>query len=243
MQKMKGKKVLITGASRGIGRACACLLAEQGYDLYLTCLTQRERLEELKVQIEERYGIICRNFSCDGGDYGQVKELFAQIECPDILINNGGIACKGLLQDMTAEQWHHVINTNLNSIFYTCKEAIPAMIRRQSGKIINISSVWGETGASMEVCYSTAKAGVNGFTKALAKELAPSHIQVNALAFGLIDTDMNRDLSEEEWKGILEEIPVGRAGTSAEAAHMVLQTVNSPAYLTGQIITMDGGWK
>lgn len=240
------QKALITGASRGIGRACAYVLAEQGYDLYLTCLNQKGLLDEVKKDIEEKYGqynIDCRVFVCDGGDVRQVEKLFGEIECPDVVINNAGQAYVGLLGEMTAEAWRRVIDSNLNSIFYISRQVVPGMVHRKSGKIVNISSVWGEAGASMEVAYSAAKAGVNGFTKALAKELAPSNIQVNALALGLIDTDMNRCFTEEEQSSLHAEIPTGRAGTPEEAAHMVYQIINSPEYLTGQIITMDGGWK
>ncbi len=239
---MVRKKVLITGASRGIGEACAYLLAGQGYDLYLSCLTNYQLLEKVKDRIETEYGVSCGIFCCDVGNYEQVRNLFRQISVPDVIINNAGQAYMGLLGDMTAEQWQQVMNTNLNSVFYTCREAVPEMVRRHSGKILNISSVWGEAGASMEVAYSTAKAGMNGFTKALARELAPCNIQVNALALGLMDTEMNRCLTAEELNDICEEIPVGRMGTPAEAAHMVLQIIKSPDYLTGQIITMDGGW-
>ncbi len=246
LERSQRKKALITGASRGIGRACAFMLAEQGYGLYLTCLSQKGWLDEVKKDIEEKYGhdnIECRTFVCDGGDARQVEQLFAEIECPDVVINNAGQAYVGLLGEMTAESWQQVMSSNLSSVFYICRQAVPGMVRRKSGKIINISSVWGETGASMEVAYSAAKAGVNGFTRALAKELAPSNIQVNALAPGLVDTDMNRSLTEEERSSIHEAIPMGRAGTPEEAAHMVLQIINSPEYLTGQIITMDGGWR
>ncbi len=240
------KTALITGASRGIGRACAYVLAEQGYDLYLTCLKEKGLLDTVKKDIEEKFGqdnINCRVFVCDGGDVRQVEKLFGAIGCPDVVINNAGQAYVGLLGEMTAEAWQRVMDSNLNSVFYVSRQAVPGMVRRKSGKIINISSVWGEAGASMEVAYSAAKAGVNGFTKALAKELAPSNIQVNALALGLTDTDMNRCFTEEERSSIHAEIPMGRAGTPEEAAHMVYQIINSPEYLTGQIITMDGGWK
>lgn len=240
---MERKKALITGASRGIGRACANLLAQNGYDLYLICKQNEPMLEEIKQMLWQAHGTRCVNFVCDVGNQVQVCNMFREIECIDVLINNAGIAHMGLLSEMTFEQWQCVMDTNLNSVFYTCKEAVPGMVRRQSGKIINISSIWGETGASMEVAYSTAKAGVNGFTKALARELAPSNIQVNAVAFGLIDTDMNHCLSQEDTEALYEVIPAGRVGTPSEAAHMVLQVINSPAYLTGQIITMDGGWK
>jgi 3-oxoacyl-[acyl-carrier protein] reductase len=134
------------------------------------------------------------------------------------------------------------MHTNLDSCFYTCKFAVPLMLKKHSGKIINISSVWGNMGASMEVAYSASKGGVNAFTKALAKELAPSNIQVNAIACGAIDTDMNRCFSEEDLQLLTEEIPCDRLGETSEVADLAIYLANSPAYLTGQIITIDGGW-
>ena len=159
-----------------------------------------------------------------------------------MLVNNAGVAHIGLLSDMTPEEWHHIMHTNLDACFYTCKHAIPLMLQNHRGRIINISSVWGNVGASMEVAYSASKGGVNAFTKALAKELAPSNIQVNAVAFGAIDTDMNRIFSTEELSALTEEIPAGRLGTCKEAADFLLQLANAPSYVTGQIMTMDGGW-
>ena len=144
---------------------------------------------------------------------------------------------------MSEKDWDNVLSTNLSSAFYTARQAIPLMLKEHSGKIINISSVWGNVGASTEVAYSASKGGLNAFTRALAKELAPSNIQVNAIACGIIDTDMNHCFSQEEIDSIIEESPADRLGTAQEAARMVLQIINSPAYLTGQIITLDGGWQ
>lgn len=180
------------------------------------------------------------------GNYNDVTEFFKLIEKegkePYILVNNAGISYTGLLQDMTPEDWEHIIHTNLSSVFYCSKLAIPMMLRRKAGKIINISSVWGCTGASTEVAYSATKGGVNSFTTALAKELAPSNIQVNAVACGIIDTDMNSFLSKEEIESITEEIPACRLGTSEEVAEFIYQLAESGNYLTGQIIKFDGGW-
>ena len=148
----------------------------------------------------------------------------------------------GLLQDMTPQQWHRIIATHLDGCFYTCRNAIPLMLAQSSGHILNISSIWGNVGASMEVAYSAAKGGVNSFTRALAKELAPSHIQVNAIACGVIDTDMNRCLSEEELEILRQEIPADRLGTPQEVAALALGLVQAPGYLTGQVITLDGGF-
>ena len=237
-----GKRALITGASRGIGAAIAEVLAKDGYDLVLLCRKSKEQLEALKEKLTDVYHIECMACLCDVSDAKQVEAVFAKIGKIDVLINNAAISHVGLLTDMTIAEWHQVIDTNLNALFYTGRQVIPEMVRQKSGKIINISSVWGNVGASMEVAYSAAKGGVNSFTKALAKELAPSNIQVNAIAFGMIDTQMNACFSEEEKQQLTEEIPADRIGTKEEAAQMVKQILDAPDYLTGQIITMDGGW-
>ena len=143
---------------------------------------------------------------------------------------------------MTVDEWQKVLNTNLSSAFYTCKYAVPLMLQKHSGRIINISSVWGTVGASMEAAYSASKGGLNSFTKAIAKELAPSNIQVNAIACGVIDTEMNQCFSEEERKALQDEIPADRFGSAEEVAQMVTSLLCAPDYLTGQIITLDGGW-
>ncbi len=237
-----GKTVLITGASRGIGRETARVLAREGFELILVCQKSKEKIEELKEELKEKYKTDCRTFLCDVSKPEQVEELFSQIEGVDVLINNAAVSYVGLLTDMSLQEWRRVIDTNLNSLFYTCKAVIPGMVHRKSGKIINVSSVWGNAGASTEVAYSASKGGVNGFTRALAKELAPSNIQVNAVAFGIIDTDMNGCFSAEEKRALAEEIPADRMGSVKEAAEMILKILESPSYLTGQVITMDGGW-
>lgn len=239
--KRKGK-ALVTGASRGIGKAIAYMLAEEGYELVLVCRQSEEELETVKEEIEKQYQLPCTTVLCDISKAEEVSEKLKEADEIDVLINNAAISYIGLLADMSTEQWQQVMETNLNSAFYICKQVLHGMIHRKRGKIINISSVWGKTGASMEVAYSTAKGGINSFTKALAKELAPSNIQVNAIAFGVIDTRMNDCFSEEEKRALTEEIPADRMGTPKEAADMVRQILNSPDYLTGQIITMDGGW-
>lgn len=236
------KSVLITGASRGIGRACAKAFASAGYNLYLTCLHQETALLALKEECEKEFSIRCQTFVCDCSDHEAVFSMFSAIPSLDVLINNAGISYIGLLQDMSPASWNSVIATNLSSCFYTAKCAIPLMLANKSGRIINVSSVWGSCGASMETAYSASKGGVNAFTKALAKELAPSNIQVNAAAFGVIDTDMNRVFSQEELNALKAEIPADRIGTCAEAASLILLLASAPSYLTGQIITMDGGW-
>ena len=237
-----GKKALVTGASRGIGAEIARMLAEEGYDLYLVCRKSGDKIEKIKNDLMSQYEISCETFLYDVSDFTQVESLCVKVKEVDVLINNAAISYVGLLTDMSVCEWHQTIGTNLNSIFYLSKCLVPGMVQRKSGKIINISSVWGCVGASMEVAYSASKGGVNSFTKALAKELAPSNIQVNAIAFGVIDTEMNACFTDEEKAALTEEIPADRMGTVQEAARMVRQVLNAPSYFTGQVITMDGGW-
>lgn len=236
------RTALITGASRGIGLAIAEVFAATGYNLFLTCLHHREALEQSGKELEQKYGISCCCSAVDAGDPEAVAALFSHIKRLDVLVNNAGIAHMGLLQDMTPQQWRRIMATHLDGCFYTCKDAIPLMLAQGRGHILNISSVWGNVGASMEVAYSAAKGGVNAFTRALAKELAPSHIQVNAIACGVIDTDMNHCLTGEELEALRGEIPADRLGAPGEVAALALQLVQAPDYLTGQVITLDGGW-
>ena len=236
------KKALITGASRGIGAAIADMLAKEGYDLVITCKNSKESLERQAGQLRGDYGVCCEAILCDASDPEQVDAMLGQIGNVDVLVNNAAVSYVGLLTDMSVEKWREVLDTNLSSLFYTCRGVLPGMVRRKKGKIVNISSVWGAVGASMEVAYSASKGGVNSFTRALAKELAPSNIQVNAAAFGVIDTQMNRCFSQEERAALVEEIPVDRMGTAAEAARLVGQILHMPDYFTGQVVTMDGGW-
>ena len=236
------KTALITGASRGIGKSIAIEFAKNGYDLYLTCKNNIELLKKLKIELEQNSPVACHIFQCDMSDVNKVEQLFQYIPSIDIIVNNAGISHVGLLTDMSYEDWHNVISTNLDSVFLTSKFGVPKMLTKHQGKIINISSVWGNVGASMEVAYSASKGAINSFTKALAKELAPSNIQVNAIACGIIDTDMNACFSEEDLHYIIEEIPTDRIGQPEEAARLCYMLAEAPEYLTGQIITMDGGW-
>ena len=171
-----------------------------------------------------------------------MADMFRDIPHLDVLVNNAGISYVGLLTDMTYQEWHEVIDTNLSACFLTCKYAVPEMVRRHRGKIVNISSVWGAVGASTEVAYSASKGGMNAFTRALAKELGPSNIQVNAVACGVIDTDMNWCFDEEEMAALIREIPADRIGRPEEVAELVKLLCTGNEYLTGQIITLDGGW-
>jgi len=235
------RTAFITGASRGIGRAIATEFARAGYDLYITCISSESEIKTFANNLEKLYHISCIPLIGDISDSAVVSRFFESISDIDVLINNAGISYVGLLTDMSDKEWNSVISTNLSSAFYCSKNAIPFMLSKKSGKIINISSVWGDRGASMEVAYSASKGGINSFTKALAKELAPSGIQVNAIACGLIDTDMNSHFSDEDMKLIIDEIPADRIGKPEEVAHLALQLCTQNNYLTGQIIGLDGG--
>ena len=242
---MAHKTVLITGASRGIGRAIAQIFAEAGWSVGICCKKNIAELSEVKKYIEAT-GSQCFDFIGDMGCYEEAQKFITEARKVlgpiDCLVNNAGISHIGLLSDMHAEEWNEIIQTNLTSVFNCCKQVIPDMVARQSGSIINISSVWGSCGASCEVAYSASKGGMNAFTRALAKELAPSNIQVNAIACGVIDTAMNHCFSPEDMEALKAEIPADRLGTPEEVASLVFQTANAPGFLTGQVITMDGGW-
>lgn len=236
------KTALVTGASRGIGRAVAEALAGEGYHLYLTCRHSETELTQLSYYLSKTFSVSCTPILADMGNPQDVERVFAEINQLTVLVNNAGISHVGLLHEMSPQQWQSLMDVNLNALFYTCRLAIPLMLQRHAGKILNISSIWGNVGASMEVAYSASKGGVNAFTKALAKELAPSGIQVNAIACGLIDTDMNRGFSAEDLEALRAEIPADRIGQPKEAARLVVALLNAPDYLTGQIVTLDGGW-
>ena len=243
---MNRKNILVTGASRGIGRAVALKFASEGYHVFLNCRTSAAELEQVQRIIDEEYHASSETLLGDVGNPEDVASMFEQIYrscgCLDVLVNNAGISHIGLLMDMEDNEWQRVLNTNLSSVFYCCRKAIPPMISRKCGRIINISSMWGTSGASCEAAYSASKSGVNGLTKALAKELAPSKIQVNAIACGVIDTEMNSQLSKDERQKLEEEIPAGRYGTTGEIAQIVWDVAHAPEYLTGQIIGVDGGY-
>ena len=246
---MKQRKALVTGASHGIGKAIATRFAAEGCDLILNCKTDHELLRATSHELSATYGIRTQVIPCDVGDHAAVCDMFEQIRTffdgdgIDILVNNAGISQIGLLTDLSIDDWNRVIATNLTSVFSCCHEAIPYMVHEKSGCIINISSVWGTVGASCEVAYSASKGGINTFTKALAKELAPSGISVNAIACGVIDTRMNGCFDAAERAALEEEIPMGRYGTPEEAAALAWQLATAPTYLTGQILSLDGGWQ
>ena len=242
---MDNTTIIITGASRGIGRAIAIALASPSTNLVISCSKSEAELQETYDAVVKK-GAHCTAYVGDMGNYSNVLEMFdlalSHYGKTDILINNAGIASIGLFQDMTPDMWNTIMSVNLNSVYNCCHFAVNDMLRRHSGKIINISSVWGLYGASCEVAYSASKGAVNSFTKALAKELAPSNIQVNAIACGVIDTEMNARPNEEERVALAEEIPSGRFSSPEEVAELVLLLCSSPSYMTGQIIGMDGGF-
>ena len=240
------RTVLITGASRGIGKSIAEIFAKEGYNLVMLCHNSLGIMLQAAQELSEEYGVSIYCYSTDVSNPEEVRELFRELAVNnitiDILINNAGISYVGLLQDMSDEEWDSVISTNLSAAFYTSRGVLPSMIERKEGRILNISSVWGNVGASTEAAYSASKGGLNAFTKALAKEVAPSGISVNAIACGYIDTEMNIHLSTGEKESLFDEIPSGRPGTPDEVAEFVYQIATSSKYLTGQVIKFDGGW-
>lgn len=242
---MPRKTVLVTGASRGIGKAVAIKFAKKGYNVVISCVHRAEQLEQTRREIKS-YQAPCLAYLGDMGDLKSCETLFSLIRSRfggvDVLVNNAGISYIGLLQDMSSEDWERMLHVNLTSVFNCCKLAIPYMVRQQQGKIVNVSSVWGVVGASCETAYSATKGGINALTKALAKELAPSNIQVNAVACGAIDTEMNQWMEEDELIALVEDIPAGRLGSAEEVADLVYHLGYKNAYLTGQVIGLDGGW-
>lgn len=239
------RTILITGASSGIGAATAIAFANPNNRLILVSRKNREGLKKIEDEGRER-GAEVLSILADVSDYEACKLLVQQaverFGTIDLLVNDAGVSHIGLFQDMTPDEWQRVMNVNIGSVMNLCHLVIPSMVHRHHGRIINISSVWGNVGASCEAVYSASKGAINSFTKALAKELAPSNIQVNAIAFGAIETPMNAWLSKEEAEALADEIPAGREGTKEEAAQMICMVADAPDYLTGQIITMDGGW-
>ncbi|MFV0502933.1 MAG: elongation factor P 5-aminopentanone reductase [Lachnospirales bacterium] len=226
--------VLITGASRGIGRAIANEFSNE--NLFLFCNKNFASLDEIANR--KNINII----KCDMQNYTSLNELVEGIHI-DVLINNAGISSLDLYNTTSYEDIKAVIDINLYAPMYLTRLLLPSMISNKHGNIINISSVWGEIGASMEVAYSTAKAGLNGFTRALAKEVAPSKIRVNAISCGLIDTDMNKKINPDDLKNLIYEIPMGRMGNVNEIAKLCkFLSSNDSSYITGQVIRADGGW-
>lgn len=234
------KVVVVTGGSRGIGAEIVKFLAKLDYKVVLNYNKSESYAQDVKKELN--------NVEIFKADVSKKEEANALIDFAikkygkiDVLINNAGIAQTKLFTEITDEDWKNIIDTNLNSAFYCSREAVKNMIHNKSGLIINISSIWGITGASCEVAYSTSKAAINGFTKALAKELGPSNIRVNAIAPGIINTEMNSYLSKDELKNIKEEIPLEKIGNPVDIAKCVKWLIEDN-YTTGQIISINGGW-
>ena len=240
------KSAIITGGSRGIGAAVALSLAKEGYSIAIT-YKERTGDAESVVQQAREYGVNAIAFRSDVKSFESAHEIadtaikeFGQI---DVLINNAAVASSSLFTDLSLEQWNEIINTNLTRCYNFCHAVLPHMIRRHSGSIINISSMWGQVGASCEVAYSAAKAGVIGLTKALAKEVGLSGIRVNAIAPGVIKTEMLNEYTEDDLNALKDETPLYRLGTPQDIADTAVFLAGEKAsFITGQIIGVNGGF-
>ena len=236
---------LITGGSRGIGAACVRLFAQNGYATVFLYRSREDAAEQLARELREK-GLDAVGHRCDVSDGAQVRSTVAEIlrlyHHIDVLVNNAGIAHVGLLTDMSDRDWNAVFETNIGGVFHVTQTVLPGMISRRQGSIVNLSSMWGETGASCEVAYSAAKAAVIGFTKALAKEVGPSGVRVNCVSPGLIDTDMNAELDESALQSMADETPLGRMGTAEDVAKAALYLAgDGAAFITGQVLGVSGG--
>ncbi len=229
------KRVLITGASRGIGAACARLFAKSGYDVIINYNNSKE--EALRLARE----IGAETIRADVSSSAQVDDMFKAAGEVNILVNNAGISGFYMLDAMSDDEWNKMIGVNLNGVFYCTRAVLPQMLRRKSGAIVNVSSMWGICGSSCEAAYSASKAGVIGLTKALAKEVGPSGIRVNCVAPGVIDTDMNKKLGGDAIKELCEETPLGRLGSPEEVARAILFLADDDGFITGQVLSPNGG--
>lgn len=240
------KVALITGSSRGIGRAEAITLARDGYAVCVNCVEREDKAQEL-VDMLRSNGCETMWYKADVSDAAAVKQMVAAIEeklgAVTLLVNNAGIAKQCLFQDMTEDYWRHIFDVNLNGAFNTIQTVLPHMLHEHSGCIINTSSIWGQHGASCEVAYSATKHAIIGLTRSLAQELAPTNIRVNCVAPGVIDTDMVQVLGEETLAALAEDTPAGRLGRPEDIAAVVSFLASDAAsFITGQVITSDGGF-
>ena len=241
---MNNKIILVTGASRGIGREIAYTLAKQGYTVIANYNKSEEKALSLKEQANKE-NLNIDIFKANVSRRNEVKEMVNYIlrkySKIDVLVNNAGIDQEKLFQDIADEDWNNVINVNLYSVFCVTQEVIPNMLNNKTGCIINISSIYGIIGGSCATSYSASKAGIDGLTKSLAKELGPSNIRVNSIAPGYIDTDMNKKFSSDVVNEIKNEIPLNKVGTPHSIANCVNWLIEDD-YTTGQVISIDGGW-
>lgn len=240
------KTVLITGASGGIGSAAARLFAKKGYAVVLHYFQSQDLAEELSKELIKS-GADTLLYRADVCDFAQVSEMVKtaqqQFGRIDVLVNNAGIAEQRLFTEISEESWDRIMDVNVKGVFHCCKAVLPDMIRRQAGKIINVSSIWGIAGASCEVHYSAAKAAVIGLTKALAKEVGPSHIQVNCIAPGVVETKMNGALDKETWQAIIDSTPLGVVGQAEDIANAICFLASEEAaFITGQVLSPNGGF-
>ena len=236
--------ILITGASHGVGKAFAIACAESGRftKIILNGGSDKAALEDTARRVSAAGDLVCIADIGDVSDLAYVQGLRERFGPVDTLVNNAGISRTGLLTDMSPEEWDRVLRVNVTSLYNTCHTYVPDMVSAGGGRILNVSSVWGLCGASCEVAYSASKGAVNAFTKALAKELAPSHIRVNAIALGIIDTRMNAHLSENETAEICDQIPAGYIASPEDAAQAMLRLLDMPEYFNGEIVRFDGCW-
>ena len=231
------KRALVTGASRGIGAATARALAADGWEVNINYFQSEAQALALGRELGARV------FRADVADAGQVQAMFDDMGPVELLVNNAGIAWGGLITDMTEAEWDRIFAVNVKGLYTCCRAVVPHMVRRHAGSIINVSSIWGEVGASCEVPYSASKAAVIGFTKALAKELGPSGIRVNCVSPGVIATEMNAALDPETLDALREETPLGTIGTPEDAARAILWLAGEDsAFVTGQVLGVNGGF-
>lgn len=239
------KTAVITGAAKGIGAAIAVAFAKAGYKVVINYNKSEERARTLCQILNDTYPTeaVCikGDVSTPDGAKKLISEAVTAFGDIDVLVNNAGIAQQKLFTDITDEDWGKMIGTNLSSVFYVSREALPFMISKKSGSIVNISSIWGETGGSCEVHYSAAKAGVIGLTKALAKEVAPSGVTVNCVCPGVIKTDMLNSFTEDDLKALIDETPVMRLGSPKDVADAVYYLATNSGFVTGQVLGVNGG--